>query len=65
MMVPATFLKHFEKYGHIIDHVIMKDRHTHQPRGFGFITYSDPSVVDKVIEDEHKINGKVVSPTYY
>ena len=38
----------------------MKDRFTGQPRGFGFITYADPSVVDKVIEDTHVINGKQV-----
>ena len=38
----------------------MKDRYTGQPRGFGFITYADPSVVDKVIEDDHVINGKQV-----
>lgn len=38
----------------------MKDRHTGVPRGFGFITYADPSVVDKVIEDPHVFNGKQV-----
>lgn len=56
----ATFNKHFGKYGDITDSVIMKDRYTGQPRGFGFITYADPSVVDKVIEDTHIINGKQV-----
>lgn len=55
------FNKHFGKYGEITDSVIMRDRHTGQPRGFGFITYADPSVVDKVIEDNHIINGKQVS----
>ncbi|PSR95516.1 Heterogeneous nuclear ribonucleoprotein like [Actinidia chinensis var. chinensis] len=54
----ATFNKHFGKYGEITDSVIMKDRYTGQPRGFGFITYGDPSVVDMVIEDNHVINGK-------
>lgn len=38
----------------------MKDRKTGQPRGFGFVTYAEPSVVDKVIEDTHIINGKQV-----
>lgn len=38
----------------------MKERRTGQPRGFGFVTYADPSVVDKVIEDDHVINGKQV-----
>ncbi|XP_059662369.1 heterogeneous nuclear ribonucleoprotein 1-like [Cornus florida] len=56
----ATFSKHFGKYGEITDSVIMKDRYTGQPRGFGFITYAEPSVVDKVIEDTHVINGKQV-----
>jgi RNA recognition motif-containing protein len=56
----AQFIKHFGKYGEITDSVIMKDRKTGQPRGFGFITYADPSVVDKVIEDSHIINAKQV-----
>ncbi|PON47604.1 Splicing factor-like protein [Trema orientale] len=56
----AQFIKHFGKYGEIIDSVIMKDRKTGQPRGFGFVTYADPSVVDKVIQDSHVINGKQV-----
>ncbi|ONK82068.1 uncharacterized protein A4U43_C01F35790 [Asparagus officinalis] len=56
----SAFVRHFEKYGTIIDHVIMKDRHTQQPRGFGFITFEDPSVVDTVIEDTHVFNGKTV-----
>lgn len=38
----------------------MKDRRTGQPRGFGFVTYADPSVVDRVIEEDHVINGKQV-----
>ncbi|OMO59290.1 hypothetical protein CCACVL1_24945 [Corchorus capsularis] len=54
------FLEHFGKYGEITDSVIMKDRKTGQPRGFGFVTYAEPSVVDKVIEDTHIINGKQV-----
>ncbi|KAJ8528360.1 hypothetical protein K7X08_022052 [Anisodus acutangulus] len=54
------FVKYFEKYGEIIDSVIMKDRHTGRPRGFGFITYADPSVVDTVIAETHIINDKQV-----
>ncbi|XP_057430226.1 heterogeneous nuclear ribonucleoprotein 1 [Lotus japonicus] len=55
-----TFVKYFEKYGEITDSVIMKDRHTGRPRGFGFITYADPAVVDHVIQENHIINGKQV-----
>ncbi|GKV41254.1 hypothetical protein SLEP1_g48816 [Rubroshorea leprosula] len=38
----------------------MKDRHTGRPRGFGFITFADPSVVDTVMQEDHVINGKQV-----
>jgi len=58
-------VRHFGQYGEIVDSVIMKDRYTSQPRGFGFITYSDPVVVDKVIEDNHVINGKQVSSVFH
>jgi RNA recognition motif-containing protein len=56
----AQFIKHFGEYGEITDSVIMKDRKTGQPRGFGLVTYSDPSAVDQVIQDTHTINGKQV-----
>ncbi|KAJ9683375.1 hypothetical protein PVL29_019098 [Vitis rotundifolia] len=56
----SQFIKHFGKYGEITDSVIMKDRKTGQPRGFGFVTYADLSVVDQVIQDTHVINGKQV-----
>nr|DAD25360.1 TPA_asm: hypothetical protein HUJ06_026824 [Nelumbo nucifera] len=38
----------------------MKDRYIGQSRGFGFITYANPLVVDKVIEENYVINGKQV-----
>ncbi|GMP69930.1 hypothetical protein CsSME_00029004 [Camellia sinensis var. sinensis] len=54
------FTKYFGKYGEITDSVIMNDRHTGRPRGFGFITYADPSIVDTVIAETHVINDKQV-----
>ncbi|GMP57018.1 hypothetical protein CsSME_00021277 [Camellia sinensis var. sinensis] len=54
------FTKYFGKYVEITDLVIMKDRHTGRPRGFGFVTYADPSVVDTVIVETHVINDKQV-----
>lgn len=53
-------MTHFGQYGEIVDSVIIKDKFTSQPRGFGFITYLNPAVVDKVIEGTHIINGKQV-----
>ncbi|XP_066372865.1 uncharacterized protein [Miscanthus floridulus] len=55
-----TFTRHFQKYGAITDSVIMKDKHTRMPRGFGFVTFSDPSVLDRVLEDDHVIDGRTV-----
>lgn len=59
--ITADFVKHFGQYGEIVDSVIMRDKHTSQPRGFGFITYSNPAVVDRVMDDIHEFNGKQVS----
>lgn len=61
MILVEQFVKYFEKYGEIIDSVIMKDRHTGRPRGFGFITYADLTVVDTIIAKNHTINDKQVS----
>ncbi|KAH9613196.1 hypothetical protein KSS87_010573 [Heliosperma pusillum] len=55
-----AFTKYFSKYGEVVDSVIMKDRLSGRPRGFGFITYEDPSVVDIVIKEDHIINDKQV-----
>ncbi|XP_077216884.1 uncharacterized protein LOC143851363 [Tasmannia lanceolata] len=55
-----TFTKHFKKYGVITDSVIMRDKHTRMPRGFGFVTFADSSAVEKVLEDEHIIDGRTV-----
>jgi RNA recognition motif-containing protein len=35
------------------------------PRGFGFVTFSDPSVIDKVLEDDHVIDGRTVGHLIY
>ncbi|KAJ1477883.1 hypothetical protein T484DRAFT_2986277, partial [Baffinella frigidus] len=39
---------HFEKFGLIADCVIMKDRNTQQPRGFGFVTFMSADVAEDV-----------------
>lgn len=52
--------QYFEKYGELEDHVVMVDRNTGKPRGFGFVTYVDVNCVDKVMDqkDSHKLKGK-------
>jgi len=57
-----TFQEYFEKYGSTTDVVVMKDSATGNTRGFGFVTYTDTSAVDAVMENykDHQINGKWV-----
>lgn len=39
----------FEKFGTLVDSVVMFDRDTGRSRGFGFITYEDPMVSRKLL----------------
>jgi len=40
--------QHFEKFGDISDCVVSLDSATGRSKGFGFVTFSDNSVVDQV-----------------
>ncbi|GLD98452.1 hypothetical protein PINS_up007149 [Pythium insidiosum] len=51
---------HFGKYGALTDAALMKDKFTGQPRGFGFVTFADASVIDRVLEEAHVIDGRTV-----
>uniref|UniRef100_A0A5B7A7C1 RRM domain-containing protein n=1 Tax=Davidia involucrata TaxID=16924 RepID=A0A5B7A7C1_DAVIN len=55
-----SFTTYFSKYGEITDSVIMMDKISGRPRGFGFVTFADPAVTDKVLEEDHVIDGRVV-----
>ncbi|KAG7309982.1 hypothetical protein JYU34_004505 [Plutella xylostella] len=52
---------HFEKWGEIVDVVVMKDNKTKRSRGFGFITYSKAHMVDDAQNNRpHRIDGRIV-----
>ncbi|KAL2493244.1 RNA-binding (RRM/RBD/RNP motif) family protein [Abeliophyllum distichum] len=55
-----SFSRYFGKYGEITDSVIMLDRVSGRPRGFGFVTFADPEVADKVLQEDHVIDGRAV-----
>lgn len=58
-----TLKAYFEKWGKVVDVVVMKDPKTKRSRGFGFITYSKPYMVDEAQQKRpHKIDGRVVEP---
>lgn len=54
------FRNFFEQFGEVEDCVVMLDRDTGRPRGFGFITFFDEESTEKVLENYEKnfINGK-------
>ena len=41
--------KYFEQFGNVRDCVIKRDNESGRSRGFGFVLFSDPNAVDKVI----------------
>ncbi|KOX75468.1 Heterogeneous nuclear ribonucleoprotein A1, A2/B1 like protein [Melipona quadrifasciata] len=61
--IDDSLKKHFEKWGEIVDVVVMKDPKTKRSRGFGFITYSRAHMVDDAQNARpHKVDGRVVEP---
>ena len=44
-----SLLGYFSQFGEVIDCVVMKNSGTNRSRGFGFVTFADPSKIDAVI----------------
>lgn len=51
---------YFAQYGPVSDCVIMRDRLTGHPRGFGFVTYDDQLVAERVAAEFHELDGRQV-----
>lgn len=43
-----TFRHFFEQFGELLEACVLRDKLTHQSRGFGFITFKDPANNNKV-----------------
>ncbi|PNH12873.1 RNA-binding protein Musashi 2 [Tetrabaena socialis] len=52
--------EYFSKYGEVQDVVVMKDRLTRRPRGFGFITFADPAAAQAACAEQHNIDGRQI-----
>ncbi|KAL3828279.1 hypothetical protein ACJIZ3_017081 [Penstemon smallii] len=52
--------EYFQGYGEVVQTVVMRDKLTGKPRGFGFVVFADPDVLDRVLQDRHVIDGRTV-----
>lgn len=60
---PEGLREYFSKFGEITEVMVMKDPTTRRSRGFGFVTFADPSSVDKVLTNgPHELDGKKIDP---
>ncbi|KAF7488838.1 RNA-binding protein Musashi -like protein Rbp6 [Sarcoptes scabiei] len=60
---PDGLREYFSKFGDITEVMVMKDPTTRRSRGFGFVTFADPSSVDKVLMNgPHELDGKKIDP---
>jgi RNA-binding protein Musashi len=50
----------FSVYGQIVDSIVMKNQQTGQSRGFGFVTFKDPSSAQKALQQPNKVDNKLV-----
>ena len=52
--------EHFSSYGEVTQAAVMRDKLTGRPRGFGFVVFADPAVVDRALQDPHTLDGRTV-----
>ncbi|KAI7220865.1 RNA-binding domain-containing protein [Hortaea werneckii] len=53
---------YFTQFGEVIECTVMRDGATGRSRGFGFLTFKDPKVVNTVMVKEHTLDGKLIDP---
>ncbi|KAF8110267.1 hypothetical protein N665_0086s0102 [Sinapis alba] len=52
--------EYFSNFGEVLQVTVMRDKATGRPRGFGFVAFSDPAVIDRVLQDKHHIDNRDV-----
>jgi len=59
-LTAADFRKFFENFGPVTDAQVMTERESGRSRGFGFVTFGDDETLEKVLGQQHSIQGKPV-----
>ncbi|XP_073028916.1 heterogeneous nuclear ribonucleoprotein 1-like [Primulina eburnea] len=52
--------EYFQGYGEVLQTAVMRDKLSGKPRGFGFVVFADPDILDRVLQDGHVIDGRTV-----
>lgn len=52
--------EYFSCYGEVLEAVSMRDRSTGRARGFGFVVFADPAAAQRVLQEKHIIDGRMV-----
>eukprot|EP00186_Timspurckia_oligopyrenoides_P003595 CAMPEP_0182447504 /NCGR_PEP_ID=MMETSP1172-20130603/16833_1 /TAXON_ID=708627 /ORGANISM="Timspurckia oligopyrenoides, Strain CCMP3278" /LENGTH=483 /DNA_ID=CAMNT_0024643965 /DNA_START=148 /DNA_END=1596 /DNA_ORIENTATION=- len=55
---------YFEQFGNVISCVVMHERLTNQPRGFGFVQFATNQIADQVVRQKHVIDGRQVETKF-
>lgn len=62
---PEKLREYFGQFGSVTDVLVMKDPVTQRSRGFGFITFSTPDAVERVLAvPTHTLDGKKIDPKH-
>jgi RNA-binding protein Musashi len=51
---------HFSQFGEVLECNLVKDPISQVSRGFGFITFTHPKAVDRVMKQDHFLDEKLV-----
>jgi RNA recognition motif-containing protein len=57
--------RYFENYGTVTEAFISLNRTTGTSRGFGFVTFEDPAVAERVVTSKHTIDRRNVRTLCY
>ncbi|CAG8444149.1 3738_t:CDS:2 [Scutellospora calospora] len=60
--IKQSLKTYFSQFGEVTDCIVMRDPNTSRSRGFGFLTFVDPTVVNTVLVKEHQLDGKIIDP---
>lgn len=57
-----SLFNYFSEFGEVAECTVMRDGASGRSRGFGFLTFKDPKVVNTVMVKEHFLDGKIIDP---